>query len=280
MKTLGIIGGSSPVATVEYYRIINAGIQKRLGGVSSGEIIISSIDFGKANDFIANDQWDEATVYLNKKAKGLEQAGAELILFAANTWHKVVDGFMKDVRIPFLHIVDPTGRAIQKAHLKKVALLGTKPTMAYTFLSQRYTAKFGIEILVPSPEEQDVINRIIFIELSQGNFRSDSKAYYFKVMDRLAEGGAQGVILGCTEIPLLINQADRPALPMFDSTTLFGANSPNPTSPVETLSRAQEDGLRSDDSEGIFQGVPLSIGLLTPVLPRHAEAAVQAMLEE
>ena len=220
MKTIGIIGGSSPVATIEYYKLINAGIQKRLGGVASGEIIINSMNFGEVYRIVSNNQWEEGTAYLNVKAKSLERAGADFIISVSNTWHKVADGFMKDVQLPFLHIVDPTGDQIKYAGLKKVGLLGTKATMSGTFLMDRYAERYGIEVIVPTPEEQERIDTIIFTELSQFNFKPESKTQYLKIVDSLAKQGAQGIVLGCTEIGLLINQADRPNVPMFDSMVL------------------------------------------------------------
>ena len=220
MRTIGIIGGCSAVATVEYYKLINAGIQKRLGGVASGEIIISSMNFGEVFRLVSNDQWEEGAAYVNGKAKSLERAGADFIICVSNTWHKVADEFMKDVRLPLLHIVDPTGEKINKAGIKKVGLLGTKATMSGTFLMNRCTEKYGVEVIVPTSEEQGYIDTVIFTELSQFSFKPESKAGYLKIVDSLAEQGAQGMILGCTEIGLLISQADRPNLPIFDSMVL------------------------------------------------------------
>ncbi len=220
MKTIGILGGASPVATVEYYKLVNAGIQARLGGYNTGEIIIASMNFATVERMVREDRWAEGAVYLNAKAKSLERAGADFILCVANTMHKTADAWMEGVNVPLLHIVDPTGAAIQAATLTKVALLGTKPTMSAAFLRDRYTRKYGIEILVPSEAEQAYINTLIFTEFSQNRFTEEAKTGYLRIVDRLAEEGAQGVILGCTEIGLLINQADRPALPMFDSMVL------------------------------------------------------------
>ena len=217
MKTIGIIGGSSAVATVEYYKLINAGIQERLGGLSTGEIIINSMNFAEVDRIVNNNLWDEGSVYLNGKAKSLERAGADFIICVSNTWHKIALEFMKDVSIPLLHIVDPTGEAIKKAGLKKVALLGTQATMSARFHPDRYAELYGLEVIVPTPEEQIYINTVIFNELSQANFKPTSKAEYLKIVDSLAGRGCQGVILGCTEIGLLLNQADRPMFPMFDS---------------------------------------------------------------
>ena len=220
MKTIGIIGGSTDVATVEYYRLINSGIRNRLGGFHTGEIIINSMDFAQSDHFVHNGLWDEGGAYLNQKALGLERAGADFILCVSNTWHCAATSVMTGVTIPLLHIVDPTAEAIRAAGLTKVALLGTKATMSGTFLIKEYTERFGIEILVPDGEEQDVIDRIIFKELSQSNFIEKSRNFYLAVIDSLSEKGVQGVILGCTEIPLLVHQEDRPNIPMFDTLKL------------------------------------------------------------
>lgn len=220
MKTIGIIGGSTDVATVEYYRLINNGIRERLGDKHTGEIIINSMDFHQSARFLKYNLFDEAGIYLHKKALGLELAGADFILCVSNTWHMAEHLFMKDLKIPFLHIVDPTARAIQKDGFKKVGLLGTKATMSGTFLSDRYLENFGIEIAVPTEEEQDLIDRVIFEELSLAKFTEESKNQYLSIIDSLSSQGVEGIILGCTEIPLLVNQLDRPHIPMYDTLTL------------------------------------------------------------
>jgi aspartate racemase len=158
--------------------------------------------------------------YLADRARALQRGGADLYLCVSNTLHRTADRFTRDIAIPFLHIADPTAAAIVKAGLRRVALLGTKPVMATDFMASRYRDNFGIEILVPPADAQDAVDRIIFDELCRGQFTPASKGIYLDVVDRLAEQGAEGVILGCTEIPLLINQSDRPGLPMFDTTGL------------------------------------------------------------
>jgi aspartate racemase len=220
MKTIGIIGGSTDVSTAEYYKLINAGIRQRLGGVHTGEIIINSMDFAQSLRLIDGGLWEEGGKYLNGKALSLERAGADFILCACNFWHKVADSFMKDVKIPLLHIMDPTGGAIQAAHLTQVGLLGTKATMSSGDILGEYKKRFNIDIIVPSDEEQDQVHHIILTELSQAQFTEKSKAIYLEVMKSLRSRGAQGIILGCTEIPLLVNQTDLPELPMFDTLKL------------------------------------------------------------
>jgi aspartate racemase len=220
MKTIGIIGGSTDVSTAEYYKLINAGIRERLGGFHTGEIIINSMDFAQSVRFVEGRLHDEAAVYLNGKALSLERAGADFIVLACNTWHSVAEGFMKDVTIPLLHIMDPTGAAIRAAHLTKVGLVGTKSTMQSDFLVEEGRKRFGTDVIVPTAEEQVVVHDIILNELSKGVFSESSKAAYLKVFESLRSRGAQGVVLGCTEIPLLVQQADLPDLPMFDTLTL------------------------------------------------------------
>jgi len=220
MKTIGILGGSSDQSTADYYRRINQAVNQRLGGWNTGEMLIFSMNFARAEHYVRNGLWDEAGAFLADHALRLERAGAGFLICVSNTLHRTADIFTARLSIPFLHIADPTGEAIRAAGLSRVALLGTKPVMSTDFLKKRYRDKFGIEAVAPDPEEQDLVDRIIFDELCRGSFRPESKAAYLAVIDRMHASGAQGVILGCTEIPLLIAQQDRPALPMFNTTEL------------------------------------------------------------
>ncbi|WP_254065893.1 MULTISPECIES: aspartate/glutamate racemase family protein [unclassified Acidisoma] len=220
MKRIGIIGGSSDVATADYYRRLNAAVNARLGGWNTAELVMTSMNFAFCTDCVHNGRWEVMGAYLADRAAALEAAGADFFLCVSNTLHRLADVFTAGRAIPFLHIVDPTARAIQAAGLSRIALLGTKPTMATEFLRRRYTEQFGIRIDVPVPEEQDVLDRIIFDELCRGQFTDSARATYLAVVDRLAAQGSEGVILGCTEIPLLITQSDRPGIPMFDTTGL------------------------------------------------------------
>lgn len=220
MKVIGILGGSSDQATAEYYRLINKAVNARLGGWNTGEIVIYSVNFARIEQFVRQGAWTEAGAYLAERAALVERGGADLLICVSNTLHRVADAFTARLSIPFVHIVDPTANAITKAGLKRVALLGTKPVMATDFLKRRYADKFGIEIVVPEEAEQADVDRIIFDELCRGVFKEASKARYLQIVDRLNRQGAQGAILGCTEIPLLISQADRPYVPMFDTTAL------------------------------------------------------------
>lgn len=220
MKTIGIIGGSTYVATAEYYNLLNAGLNSRRGDHHTGEIIIISMDFGESTRFIQDGLWEEGAKYLNGKALSLERAGADFIILACNVWHAAADAFMKDVNIPLLHIFDATGEAIQAANLKKVALVGAKPTMTSEILIEQGKKRFGADVIVPTDEEQDILHLIIQDELSKAVFTENSKAAYLEVFESLRCRGAEGVVLGCTEIPLLVKQADLPDFPMFDTLTL------------------------------------------------------------
>jgi len=220
MKRIGILGGSSDYATVDYYRRFNRAVNARLGGWNTAELIINSMNFAFSADCVCNERWDDVAAYLAERALAVEHAGAEILICVSNTLHRVADVFTTGLSIPFVHIVDPTAAAIQATGLSCVALLGTKPVMKTDFLIRRYADLFGIEAMVPEPEEQDVLDRIIFEELCRGRFTMESKAAYLDVIDRMKRRGSQGVILGCTEIPLLINQQDRPGFPMFDTAEL------------------------------------------------------------
>ncbi len=223
-KTIGILGGSSNVATAEYYRIINAMVNERLGGWDIAELLISSMNFGNIEHFLRNDDWAGLTRDLEQHTDRLIAGGADAILCVSNTLHKPLATIMAKRNTPQIHIADPTGRAIQDAGLTRVALLGTKPTMSLPYLRDYYKTQFGLGIVTPSPEEQTEIDRIIFDELVKSEIRDISRQTYLNITDRLVrEQGAEGVILGCTEIFLLIGQHDRPHLPMFNTTELHCA---------------------------------------------------------
>jgi len=220
LPTLGVLGGMSNQATAEYYRMLNEGLNARLGGWDNGEIVIVSVNFGNVQYFISKGLWDEAHAYCAEKIDRLERAGVDLIICASNTMHKVVGPIMAERRTPFIHIVDPTGAAIAKAGIGKVALLGTASVMRSPEFPARLKQKFGIEAIVPSEADIGIVDRIIFDELVRRDLRPESKAEYLRIIGELAGQGARGVILGCTEIFLLIGQADLPRLPVFDTTAL------------------------------------------------------------
>jgi aspartate racemase len=223
VKRIGILGGSSDQATAEYYRRLNAAVNARLGGWNTAEVLISSMNFALAEQWVRAADWDAAGRYLAGRAAALEQGGCDLFLCASNTLHRVADAFTAGRSIPFLHVADPTGAEIRARGLSRVALLGTRPVMATDYMKRHYRERFGIEVLVPDEAEQLDVDRIIFDELCRGRFLAQSKARYLAIIDRLAAGGAEGVILGCTEIPLLISQQDRPALPFLDTVELHVA---------------------------------------------------------
>lgn len=223
MKRIGILGGSSDQATADYYRRLNAATNERLGGWNTAEVLISSMNFALAERWVRNAQWDEAGAYLADRASALERAGADVLLCVSNTLHRMEHAFTRGLSIPFLHIVDPTANAIRAQGLARVALLGTKPVMAEDYIKRRYAERHGVEAISPTPDEQGVVDRIIFDELCKGRFLPESKATYLAIVDRMRAAGAQGVILGCTEIPLLISQPDRPDFPMFDTAGLHVA---------------------------------------------------------
>ena len=165
--------------------------------------------------FVHNQLWDEGAEYLHAKAKSLERAGADFIICVSNTWHRVSDKFMEDVDLPLLHIAEPTAKAIKDRSLTNVALLGTKATMSTTYLPDLFSSQHGLSITVPNDEQQALIDRVIFGELSNNLFTEPSRKAYLEIIDDLVARGAQGVILGCTEIPLLVAQSDRPNVPML-----------------------------------------------------------------
>ena len=219
-RTIGVLGGMSNQATGEYYRLLNERLNARHGGWDNGEIVVVSVNFGNIEHFVRHDRWADAKTYLAEKVERLERAGAEVIVCVSNTMHRVVEPIMAERTIPFIHIADPTGEAIRQAGLTRVALLGTMPVMGSAELAKRYAERFGVEIMVPSDPDKAVIDRIIFDELVRRDLRAESKAEYLRIIDILRLAGAQGVILGCTEIFLLMSQADLPGFPVFDTTAL------------------------------------------------------------
>ena len=218
MKTLGLIGGTGWVSTVEYYRIINQEVNERLGGLSSAKMLLYSVnqqEFRPATDQAGLGEFAD---YLSGIARRLESAGADCLLLCANTPHMAADLVQRNIGIPLLHIAEVTAKAILKKNLKKVGLLGTKFTMEQTFYKDRL-AKFGIATLVPEESEREYIHRTIMTELEKAILKDETRKRYLEIIDRLAKRGAEGIVLGCTEIPLLIKQSDS-AIPVFDTTEL------------------------------------------------------------
>ena len=219
MKRLGLIGGMSWESTQTYYRLLNQSVRRRLGGLHSAELLIHSVDFQPIESLQRNGDWAAAGKILANAAVGLQSAGAKAILLCTNTMHKVAAAIEASVDIPLIHIADATAQAIHRAGYQRVALLGTRFTMEEAFYRQRLTDAAGIEVLVPQADDRQMIDRVIFDELCRGEIRQQSRLGYQKVIEKLVEGGAQAVILGCTEIGLLLS-ADDCAAPLFDTTAL------------------------------------------------------------
>ena len=226
MKTMGLLGGMSWESTIPYYRLINEGIKERLGGLHSAKIVLHSVDFHEIEACQSKGEWDLAGDMLAQAALGLQKAGAEGIVLCTNTMHKVAHHIESRCGLPFLHIADATGRAITAQNVQRVALLGTRYTMEQDFYRGRLSAEFGIESLIPEEPQRLRINQIIFEELCLGKITKESKRYYQQVIEELQGQGAQGVIFGCTEIGLLLNQQDCP-LPVFDTAAIHAADAVN-----------------------------------------------------
>lgn len=220
-RTLGIIGGMSWESTESYYRLINEGIKARLGNLHSADLLIHSVDFAPIEALQAQGAWDEMGKVLANSGKRLQAAGAQGLLIATNTMHKVVDDVQAATNLPIIHIADVTAAAIKQQGLTKVALLGTQFTMTEDFYKQRLIDA-GLQVLIPETGARAEVHRIIYEELCQGQLLDSSRQYYQQVTENLADKGAKGVILGCTEIGLLIQQADSP-ISVFDTTAIHAA---------------------------------------------------------
>ena len=220
-RTLGIIGGMSWESTESYYRLINEGIKAELGSLHSADLLIHSVDFAPIGELQAQGAWDEMGARLAKSGKRLQAAGAQGLLIATNTMHKVIDDVQAATNLPIIHIADATAKAIQAQGLTKIALLGTQFTMTQDFYKQRLIDA-GLQVLIPENDARAEVHRIIYDELCQGQFLDSSRQYYSQVIKDLANKGAEGVILGCTEIGLLIQQADSP-IAVFDTTAIHAA---------------------------------------------------------
>ncbi|MEN8613945.1 aspartate/glutamate racemase family protein [Dehalogenimonas sp. THU2] len=219
MKTIGLLGGMSWNSTADYYRLINEGVARRLGGLHSAKIILHSFDFDEIEQLQSGGLWAEAAVKLSEAAGSLKSAGAEFLVIATNTMHKVADEVESASGLPMLHIAESAGESVKKMGLKKVGLLGTRFTMSEGFYSSRLTEKFGIEVLVPDANEQQIINSIIYDELCRGCIQDASRWACQLIIENLVSRGAEGIVLACTELPLLIKQSDV-MVPVFDTSRL------------------------------------------------------------
>ena len=218
MKTIGLIGGMSWESTMTYYQIINETIKNRLGGLHSAKCILYSVDFDEIEKYQTRGEWDKSADVLSEAAQALERAGADYIVICTNTMHKVVPEIGRRIHIPILHIADMTAVQLKKQGIRKVGLLGTKYTMQQDFY-KNILIRQGIEVIVPNDDDVDVVNRVIYDELCLGKIFEKSKAAYLDIIHKLARNGAQGIILGCTEIGLLIQQSDTD-IPLFDTTRI------------------------------------------------------------
>jgi len=223
MKTIGIIGGVSWVSSIEYYRLINEMVNKQLGGLHSAKILMYSIEFGDFSNeerLAEKGDWSLLNKTMIDAAQRLKRGGADFIVIASNTMNSRADDIQENVQIPVLHIADATGEKVNKSGIKTVALLGTKYTMEQHFYRDRLEKKYGLKVIIPNETERVYINSVIFDELCAGKIYNESRERFVQIINRLVdEDGAQGVILGCTEIPLLIKQKDV-EVPIFDTMTI------------------------------------------------------------
>ena len=222
MKTIGLIGGMSWESSVEYYRIINQLVREKLGGLHSAKSVMVSVDFGPVEELMQAGRWEAVLAELVAAARQVEAGGADFLLIATNTMHKLFAEVHAAVEIPMIHIADAAAAEIERLGLSKVGLLGTAFTMQEDFYTGRLKEKYGLEVLVPDAGERAEVNRVIFEELVVGNILPESKEMYLEVIAGLVARGAQGVILGCTEIPLLVKPEDA-SVPLFDTTFLHAA---------------------------------------------------------
>ena len=219
MKAIGMIGGMSWESTVSYYQLVNELVKERLGGLHSARVVLYSVDFAAIEELQSAGRWDDAGEALADAARAVEAAGAEFLVLCTNTMHKVVGAIEAAVRIPLLHIADATASEVQRAGVSTVGLLGTRFTMEQDFYRGRLEERHGISVLVPDDRDRGEVDRIIYGELCKGVIDDTSRDRYREIIGRLADRGAQGVILGCTEISLLVSQEDSP-VPLFDTTSI------------------------------------------------------------
>lgn len=219
MKTIGLIGGVSPESTAVYYRIMNEMVRKKLGGLHSAKFLLYSCDFGEMVALAQQEDWDTAGQILVNAARVLQTAGASCLLIGANTLHRFADRVQATITIPLIHICDATGTTIKASGLRTVGLLGTKYTMEDGFYQKYMTDRFGLQTLVPNAEDRQWVHDVIYRELCHGKLTAETKAGFQKIIASLHADGAQGVILGCTEIPLIVHHSDYD-IPLFDTTSI------------------------------------------------------------
>jgi aspartate racemase len=219
MKTIGMIGGMSWESSLEYYRIINETVKSRLGGLHSARSLMFSVEFAEIETLQHEGRWQEAAKIMVDAARSLEKGGADFIIICTNTMHKLAPDVQANVNIPLLHIADATAEAVKRQGIRRVGLLGTRFTMEEDFYKGRLIEKHGLDVLIPSEAERVVVHRVIYDELCRGVIESESRRQYQVIIENLVSQGAQGIILGCTEIGLLVKPQDC-AAPLFDTTRL------------------------------------------------------------
>ena len=218
MKTVGLIGGMSWESTITYYQLLNEGVKDALGGLHSAKILLYSVDFFEIEALMSRGEWEKAADLLGGVAQRLEAAGADMILICTNTLHKVAPQVQSRIHVPLVHIAEAAADELRENGITRVGLLGTKYTMTQEFYRDKLTAR-GIDVLIPEGEDIDLVNRVIFDELCLGVVKPDSKAEYLRVIAELSARGAQGILLGCTELGLIVSPADV-SLPLFDTTVI------------------------------------------------------------
>lgn len=219
MKTIGLVGGMSWESTVTYYQLINEAVKAKRGGLHSAKCVLYSVDFAEIEAMQREGRWEEAAQLLITVGQSVEKAGADFLLLCTNTMHKLADSIQAKLHIPLLHIADATGERVTQMGFKKVGLLGTRFTMEEDFYLGRLSRQFGLEVLVPAFSEREQVHRIIYEELCLGIIRPESRSILSHLLTQLAEQGAEGIILGCTELGLLVSSQDSP-IPLFDTTRI------------------------------------------------------------
>ena len=219
MKTIGMIGGMSWESSIEYYRIINETVRAELGGLHSAKSMMVSVEFAEIETLQHQDRWDEAAKILIAAARSLESGGADFTIICTNTMHKLYDKVQNHINIPMLNIADATAEKIKAQGIGKIALLGTRFTMEEDFYKGRLVDRFGLDVIIPAEDDMEIVHRVIYDELCAGIIKPDSKQDYAAIIKRLIAAGAQGIILGCTEIGLLVKPEDS-SVPLFDTTEI------------------------------------------------------------
>ncbi len=226
MKTIGLLGGMSWESTALYYKQINEEVKKQLGGLHSAKVVIYSVDFDEIEKLQHQGKWDETAKILSEAAKNIQNASADFLVICTNTMHKVAPTIQEHIDIPILHIANATGKKLQEEGIKRVGLLGTAFTMQQDFYKDTIQTNFDIEVIVPIEEDIKIVHKIIYEELCLGTIKESSKKEYLRIIDSLSSQGAQGVILGCTEIGMLVSQEDT-QIKLFDTTYIHAIEAVN-----------------------------------------------------